>query len=226
MIKAIAIDDEPLALEVIKSHSSKISFIEIVGTYTDALEALELLQREEIDLLFLDIKMPDISGFEFFDSIDKKPLVIFTTAYEEYAIKSYDFDAVDYLLKPFSLARFLKSCQKALKVLQQKKSSDGEEFMFVKSGSEFLKINFSDIYYLEAAGNYVTIVLEEKSVLVRSTFSEAMKLLPKKSFVQVHRSYAVAIDKVEKIERHQIIMKNYIVQISGAFRQNLIDILP
>jgi len=114
MMKAIAIDDEPIALSVIESHASKVPFIHLAATFTDAFEGMEYLQKENVDLLFLDIKMPDISGIEFLNSLRNKPLVIFTTAYSEHAVTSFELDAVDYLLKPFSLARFLKGCNKAL----------------------------------------------------------------------------------------------------------------
>src|SRR5918998_5254214 len=117
-MKAIAIDDEPIALDIIRSHASKVPFLDLKAEFTDAFQALEYLQRESVDLLFLDIKMPDISGIDFFNSLSKKPLVIFTTAYTEHAVTSFELDAVDYLLKPFSLARFVKACNKALELWQ------------------------------------------------------------------------------------------------------------
>jgi len=115
-MKAIAVDDEPMALEVVRSHASKVPFLELKAEFTDAFQALEYLQKENIDLIFLDIKMPDISGIEFFNSLSKKPLLIFTTAYSEHAVTSFEMDAIDYLLKPFSLARFLKACNKAFEL--------------------------------------------------------------------------------------------------------------
>jgi two-component system, LytTR family, response regulator len=128
-MKAIAIDDEPLALEIIKAHASKVPFLELGATYTDAFKALEYLQRESVDLLFLDIKMPDISGIDFFGSLSRKPLVIFTTAYTEHAVTSFELDAVDYLLKPFSLARFIKGCNKAFELYNFRNMAEPAEHL-------------------------------------------------------------------------------------------------
>ncbi|RYZ20898.1 MAG: response regulator, partial [Chitinophagaceae bacterium] len=131
-MKAIAIDDEPIALEIIKSHAAKVPFLELKAEFTDAFKALEYLQKETVDLIFLDIKMPDISGIEFFNSLTKKPLLIFTTAYSEHAITSFEMDAVDYLLKPFSLARFIKGCNKAFELYNFRNSAEASDHIFIK----------------------------------------------------------------------------------------------
>lgn len=220
-MKAIAIDDEPLALEVVRSHASKVPFLELSAVFTDAFKALEYLQREKVDLIFLDIKMPDISGLDFFSSLSKKPLVIFTTAYAEHAVTSFELDAVDYLLKPFSLTRFVKSCNKANELFTFRTSTEPTDFIFVKDGYEQLKIYYEDILFLEAAGNYVVFMLKEKKVLTRSTFQEALNLLPPDKFVRVHRSYIVSVSKIEKIERHQVTIGKKTVPVSGAYRGDL-----
>ena len=220
-MKAIAIDDEPLALEVVKSHASKVPFLELSAVFTDAFKALEYLQREKVDLIFLDIKMPDISGIDFFSSLSKKPLVIFTTAYSEHAVTSFELDAVDYLLKPFSLTRFIKSCNKANELYNFRNSAEPSDFIFVKDGYDQLKINYDDILFLEAAGNYVTFMLKDKKVLTRSTFQEALNLLPGDKFVRVHRSYIVSVTKIDKIERHQVTIQKNLVPVSGAYREDL-----
>src|SRR4028119_1149562 len=126
-MKAIAIDDEPIALDIIKSHASKVPFLDLTATFTDAFKAIDYLQKETVDLLFLDIKMPDISGIDFFNSLPKKPLVIFTTAYTEHAVTSFEMDAVDYLLKPFSLARFIKGCNKAFELYNFRNAPAGAQ---------------------------------------------------------------------------------------------------
>ena len=220
-MRAIAIDDEPMALEIVRSHASKVPFLELVADFTDAFKALDFLQKEKVDLIFLDIKMPDISGLDFFASLNKKPLVIFTTAYSEHAVTSFELDAVDYLLKPFSLARFVKSCNKAFELHNFRNSSEPQDFLFVKDGYDQLKINFDDILFLEAAGNYVTFTLKEKKVLTRSTFSEAIGLLPPEKFVRVHRSFIISVNKIDKMERHQISIGNHKVPISGSYRVDL-----
>lgn len=224
-MKAIAIDDEPIALEVVKSHASKVPFLELKAEFTDAFKALEYLQKENIDLIFLDIKMPDISGIDFFNSLSKKPLLIFTTAYSEHAVTSFEMDAVDYLLKPFSLARFIKACNKANELFSFRNAAGATDHLFVKTGYEQLKIMLDDILYLEAAGNYVTFVLKDKKVLSRSTFLEAAALLPTDKFVRVHRSFIVAVNKIEKAERHQVTINKQLIPISEAYRQDLTEVL-
>ena len=224
-MKAIAIDDEPIALEIIKSHAAKVPFLALDAVFTDAFKALEYLQRESVDLIFLDIKMPDISGIEFFNSLTKKPLLIFTTAYSEHAVTSFEMDAVDYLLKPFSLARFIKGCNKAFELYNFRNSADGSDHLFIKTGYEQQKVMYDDILYVEATGNYVSFVLKEKTILSRSTFAEVSSLLPPDKFVRVHRSYIVAVNKITKVERIQVSIGKVTVPVSEAYSQNLIAAL-
>jgi two-component system LytT family response regulator len=220
-MNAIAIDDEFIALEIIKSHASKVPYLELKATFTDAFKALEYLQREPIDLLFLDIKMPDISGIEFFNSLAKKPLLIFTTAYSDHAVTSFEMDAVDYLLKPFSLARFIKGCNKAYELYNFRNASETVDHLYVKTGYEQIKVLFDDILYLEAAGNYVTFATKEKNILSRSTFIEAINLLPPQRFVRVHRSFVVAVNKIDKVERNQVTIKKVSIPVSEGFVKDL-----
>ena len=220
-MKAIAVDDEPMALEVVRSHASKVPFLELKAEFTDAFQALEYLQKENIDLIFLDIKMPDISGIEFFNSLSKKPLLIFTTAYSEHAVTSFEMDAIDYLLKPFSLARFLKACNKAFELYNFRNTTETIDHLYLKTGYEQVKVMYDDIQYLEATGNYVTFVLTDKKVLARSTFAEAIHWLPQQKFVRVHRSYLVAVNKINKVERHQVTIGNAKVPVSEAYISQL-----
>jgi DNA-binding LytR/AlgR family response regulator len=224
-MKAIAIDDEPIALEIIRSHASKVPYLDLKAEFTDAFKALEYLQKENIDLIFLDIKMPDISGIEFFNSLSKKPLLIFTTAYTEHAVTSFEMDAVDYLLKPFSLSRFIKGCNKAFELYNYRNSAETSDHIYIKIGYEQLKVLYDDILYLEAAGNYVTFVTKDKPLLSRSTFIEAINLLPADKFVRIHRSFVVAINKIDKVERHQVTIKDKTIPISEAYSQNLNEAL-
>ncbi|HEV7347629.1 LytTR family DNA-binding domain-containing protein [Telluribacter sp.] len=224
-MKAIAIDDEPIALEIVKSHASRVPFLDLRAEFTDAFKALEYLQVESVDLIFLDIKMPDISGIEFFTSLSKKPLLIFTTAYSDHAVTGYELDAVDYLLKPFSLSRFMKGCNKALELYASRNAPETADHIFVKTGYEQLKVNYNDILYLEATGNYVNFVLKDKKILSRSTFSEAIAMLPTDKFVRVHRSYLVSLTQLEKVERHQVTLQGHRVPVSEAYRLNLMSVL-
>jgi two-component system LytT family response regulator len=220
-MKAIAVDDEPLALEVVRSHASKVPFLELKAEFTNAFQALEYLQKESIDLIFLDIKMPDISGIEFFNSLSKKPLLIFTTAYSEHAVTSFEMDAIDYLLKPFSLARFVKACNKAYELYNFRNATETSDHVYLKTGYEQVKVMYDDILFLEATGNYVTFVLTDKKILARSTFAEAIHWLPQQKFVRVHRSYLVAVNKINKVERHQVTISNVKVPVSEAYSAQL-----
>ncbi|MFT3910893.1 MAG: LytTR family DNA-binding domain-containing protein [Ferruginibacter sp.] len=220
-MKAIAIDDEPIALDIIRSHASKVPFIDLVATFTDAFKAMAYLQKEPADLVFLDIKMPDISGIDFYNSLQKKPLLIFTTAYSEHAVASFELDAVDYLLKPFALARFLKACNKAFELYKFRNGNDNTDHLYIKNGYEQVKVMYDDILYLEATGNYVTFVLKDKTILSRSTFAEAVNLLPPGKFVRVHRSYTVAIDKIDKAERYQVVINTRTIPVSEAYSDQL-----
>ncbi|GEO02795.1 DNA-binding response regulator [Adhaeribacter aerolatus] len=219
---AIAIDDEPMALEVVRSLAAKVPYLNLKACFTDAFQALEYLQHEPVDLLFLDIKMPDISGLEFVTSLHKKPLVIFTTAYSEHAVISFELDAIDYLLKPFSLARFVKACNKAQELLQLRSQSVApKDYLFLKTGYEQVKVHYDEILYMEAAGNYITFVLENKKLLSRMTINELSDQLPPEKFTRVHRSYIVANDKIEKIERHQVQVKGNFVPVGASYMQQL-----
>jgi two-component system LytT family response regulator len=224
-MKAIAIDDEPIALDIISSHASKVPFLDLKAVFTDAFEAMEYLQKETIDLVFLDIKMPDISGIEFFKSLSRKPLLIFTTAYTEHAVESFELDAVDYLLKPFSLARFIKGCNKAYELHKVRNAANTNDHFYVKTGYEQVKVLYDDILYLEAAGNYVTFILTTKQLLSRSTFAELASQLPADKFIRIHRSYMVAINKIDKVERHQLSINNREIPVGDAYSQNLYSIL-
>ncbi len=215
---AIAIDDEPIALDVVSSLAAKVPFLDLQATFTNAFDALDYLRQHSVDLLFLDIKMPDISGIEFFRSLSRKPLVIFTTGYSEHAVTGFELDAVDYLLKPFSLVRFLKACNKAQEWLQLPRANGTKPgYLFVKTGYDQVRVNFEDIDYLEATGNYVNFVLGDRHVLSRMTITECEELLPVDRFVRIHRSFITAINKVKKIERHQLIVSDSVLPIGSSY---------
>ena len=229
MLKAIAIDDEPIALEVIKNLSSKISFVELLACFTDAFKTIDYLQKEKIDLVFLDIKMPDISGIDFLKSIPNPPMVIFTTAYSEHAVHSFELDAIDYLLKPFSLARFLKACNKAYEQYELRKnkndSSSSMSSVFIKSGYEQIRVELKDILYAEGSGNYVQFVLENKKIASRLTMSEAEALLPISGFIRVHRSYIAARKHIRKMDRKNIWIKQTELPIGAVYISDIEKII-
>ena len=208
MLHNIAIDDEPIALEVVKSLSAKVPFVDLQACFTNAFEALAYLQQQKTDLIFLDIKMPDISGTDWLKSVVQPPMVIFTTAYSEHAVESFELDAVDYLLKPFSLARFLKATNKANELYRLKSSASVQEInpdhVFIKSGYEQIRIDFDDIVYLQSAGNYVHFILAENKILSRLTMNEVEALLPAALFTRIHRSYIVANNKITRMDKYNI----------------------
>ena len=206
MIRAIAIDDEPKALEIIQNHAARISFLQIQEIFTNPFTALEYLNHASIDLIFLDINMRDISGLDLLNAIDKgKFLIIFTTAHSEFALQSYEVEALDYLLKPFDFSRFLRSVVKA----QDKLSIRGnvnKDFFFVSTGNQQRKISFNDVLYIKGSGNYVTYHRDTEKIVVRSTIKETLSLLPPQIFVQVHRSYIIALNKLEKITTTMLLL--------------------
>ncbi|GHE55179.1 LytR/AlgR family response regulator transcription factor [Roseivirga thermotolerans] len=209
MIRAIAIDDEPIALKVVEEHASKIPFLQLEESFTDAFAALDFLQNNKVDLIFLDINMPDISGLDLLKATDARFQIIFTTAYSEYAVESYEHNAVDYLLKPFEFGRFLKAVMKVKEGLKQAK----EDYFFVKSGYEYIRINFQDLLFIKGEGNYLKLVEKERSTLTRMTFEEVLGQIPE-SFVQVHRSFIINSQLVEKLEKHQAKVREHQVPIN------------
>jgi two-component system, LytTR family, response regulator len=216
---AIAIDDEPIALEIIKSHASKVPFITLQETFTDAFVAITYLQQNRVDLIFLDIKMPDISGIDFLKSLSKPPMVIFTTAYTEHAVQSFELDAIDYLLKPFSLSRFLKACNKAQELfnLRSGKQMAKANHIFIKDGYEQVKVALDEILYIEASGNYTQIQLQSKLLSSRITINDLAELLPKTDFIRCHRAFIVAKNKVSKFDRSQIWIGDKIIPIGATY---------
>lgn len=229
MLQAIVVDDEPLALEVIKGLTEKVTFVELSGYFTNSFEALEFLQTNKVDLIFLDIKMPDISGIEFLKSISNAPMVIFTTAYSEHAVESFELNAIDYLLKPFSLVRFLKACNKAYEHYELRRakndSSSSLSYVFIRSGYEQIRVELNNILYAEGNGNYVVLVLENKKIASRLTMSEAEALLPSINFIRIHRSYIVAKKHIQKIYRKSIWVQHTELPIGAAYNSEIEKII-
>ena len=222
MLKAIAIDDEPIALEVIKNLAAKISFIELTAYFTDAFKAIDFLQKEKIDLIFLDIKMPDISGIDFLKSISNPPMVIFTTAYSEHAVQSFELNAIDYLLKPFSQPRFLKACNKAYDQYRLKNhDTPAPASIFIKSGYDQVRILLDEILYVESNGNYMQFVLTSQKIVSRLTMSEVEALLPPAAFLRVHRSYIVAKKQIIKTDRNNVWINQVAIPVGLAYASSL-----
>ncbi len=217
-INCLAIDDEPLALKQIGSYIERTPFFELVSLCSSAVEAMKYLVDDKIDLMFVDINMPDLSGMEFVQSLGKKPQVVFTTAYSEYAIQGFQVDALDYLLKPISYAVFLKSANKAKAWFELKNrpvdiQQASQDYLFVKSDYKLIRIMLSDISYIESSNEYITIhQTNEKPVTTLMRLKSMEEQLPEKLFMRVHRSFIVNLEKVKVIERNRIVFdaKTYI----------------
>lgn len=211
MIKCIAIDDEPLALKQIASYIEKTPFLELVKYFSNALDALSEIKEYEVDLLFVDINMPDLNGLDFVKSLNNPPKIIFTTAYDEYALEGFKVDALDYLLKPIGYPDFLKAANKAkewfdLKNTKQDALDSNEEFLFIKSEYRILRIDYNNIKYIEGMKEYVRIhTTNEKPVMSLMSLKKLSEQLPKDKFMRVHKSFIVNLKQITTIERSRII---------------------
>lgn len=214
MIKCIAIDDEPLALKQIVSYISKTPYLELVEQFDNAISALQYLQSNTIDLMFVDINMPDLTGMEFVKSINNPPKIIFTTAYSEYAVEGFRVNAVDYLLKPIGYPDFLKAAEKAKIQLESinytfEEIKQSKDFLFIKSEYKIVRIKLADIKYIESMREYVRIHLSNaKPIMTLSSMKKIESTLPPDKFMRVHRSYMVNLNQITTIERNRIIFDN------------------
>jgi two-component system LytT family response regulator len=228
-MRCLVIDDEPKALEILSDYVEKVPGLELAGTFRDPLKALKFIQDNPVDLLFLDINMPDLTGIQFLNTLHGKPLVIFTTAYSEYALESYDYDAVDYLLKPIEFDRFLKAVNKAWQRFPKKEkigiSFNGErDFVFIKSGTDYFKLKTSEILYIRGTGNYLTFVTPKKEILSLLTMKKALDILPEK-FFRVHKSYIINFDHVDLIDNDEVRIKDTRIPIGDSFKESLFSVL-
>ncbi len=235
-LKCIAIDDEPFALQQIAVYIRKLPFLELVGECSSAFEAFEILEKQKVDLMFVDINMPDLNGLEFVKSLAQKPLLIFTTAYNEYALEGFKVDALDYLLKPFSFTEFSVAATKArnqFELIQKsnqkpEKLENNDEFLFIKSEYKIVRINLNDILYIEGMKEYVRIHhIGQKPVMTLLSIKSLEEKLPAEKFMRVHRSYIVNLDKVTTVERFRIVFDDKVrIPVSDNYKekfQNFLD---
>jgi len=219
-MRCIAIDDEPLALQLISEYASRIPFLFLQKTFTNPDEAKEWMQQNEVDLLFLDIQMPDIDGLQFYKSLAKKPLVIFTTAYSEYAVDGFNVDAVDYLLKPFEYERFSKAVLKAREYLEFLSSQElGTASIFVKVDYQLMKINLKDIELIEGLDDYIRIHIKPKPILTLLTLKSLQERLPSNEFVRIHRSYIVPVSKIESFGKSKVRVAGKEIPVGSSYNE-------
>ena len=218
------IDDEPLAAELLASYAQKTTFLELVGTYNSAIEAMKVIRTTPVDLLFLDIQMPELSGLEFATILSPKTMIVFTTAFDRYAVESYKVNAIDYLLKPIAYDAFLHSANKALQMLEtrstQKSVKSEERFFYVKSEYKLIRILIDDILYIEGLKDYVKIRLAapQKSVNCLMNMKALEDYLPQQDFMRVHRSYIVNLKRVEAIDRLRVVIGDTFIPISDTYK--------
>ena len=223
-IKCIITDDEPFARKGLQGYISQIDFLDLRGVCENALELNSLIKQEPVDLLFLDIEMPYMTGIDFLKNLPSPPRVIFTTAYEKYALQGFELEVLDYLLKPIPFDRFLKAANKAFDYFrQQQASTPAEDYIFVKADSKLEKIQFADILFAEALENYVAIYTREKKVITHLTLKMLQEKLPASSFIQPHKSYIAAIDKINSIEGNILHITNYQVPISKYQKEEIME---
>jgi DNA-binding LytR/AlgR family response regulator len=217
-IHCIALDDEPLALQVIAQYCSKISYLQLDKVFTNPDEAKEYLKSNKVDLLFLDIQMPDINGMQFYKSLTNKPPVVFTTAFKDYAIEGFNVDAIDYLLKPFEFDRFLKAIYKSKEYIEFLASQDLQmSSIYVKVNYEMMKINLKDIDLIEALDDYIKIHIKPFPVLTLMTLKGVLEKLPEHLFVRVHRSYIIPLHKVEKFSKNKVFVAGKEIPIGSSY---------
>ncbi len=227
MIRCLVVDDEPLALDILEDYISKVPFLTLVKTTTSAIEGLSLVQNDAIDLVFLDVQMPELTGIQFLKIINGKCDVILTTAYSQYALDGYELDVVDYLLKPIAFDRFYKAAQKVLQSSGNTNSSAPEvlsvqknhDFIFVKTEHKIQKIYLDDILYIEGLKDYISIFTRSERIITLQNMKKMEESLPSKSFIRVHKSYIIALGKIESIERSRIQIGEKIIPIGDTYRE-------
>lgn len=229
-MKYLIVDDEPVAHDIIQGYCDLVPKMKLMKHCYDAIEALEYLRENSVDLIFLDLNMPKLKGFEFLRTLQNAPKIIVTTAYKEYALEGYELDVVDYLLKPFSFERFLKAINKTNqgKIKIQKAvspSTTHEEQVFLYSDKKYFQVNLNEILFVEAAGNYCKVVLLENQILIREKISDVLDLLDSKKFIQVHKSFIVAQNKIETIQGNRIEIKGHHIPIGKSFKNNTVQAL-
>ncbi|MBC7745848.1 MAG: response regulator transcription factor [Flavobacterium sp.] len=228
MIRCLIVDDEPLALDIIEDYISKVPFLELVKSTTSAIEGLSLVQNNNIDLVFLDVQMPELTGLQFLKIINGRCDVILTTAYSQYALEGYELDVIDYLLKPIAFDRFYKAAQK---VLHQKQNSSPlpspetpasnihHNFIFVKTENKIQKIYLDDILYIEGLKDYISIFSKSERIITLQNMKKMEETLPSGRFVRVHKSYIIALDKIDSIERSRIQIAEKIIPVGDTYRE-------
>ncbi|HVW94689.1 MAG TPA: LytTR family DNA-binding domain-containing protein [Mucilaginibacter sp.] len=239
MIRCLIVDDEPLALHILEDYILKIPFLQLVKATTNPIEALTLVQDRQVDLVFLDVQMPELTGIQFLRIANGKAKVILTTAYPQYALEGYELDVIDYLLKPIAFDRFFKSVQKAQGVLQPAAISPAPEaappaqpqndflsdFIFVKTEHKIQKVYLNDILFIEGLKDYISIFTPAERIITLQNMKKMEDALPEKHFIRVHKSYIVSINKIDSIERSRIFIGDKVIPVGDTYREEFFKII-
>lgn len=234
-LRCIAVDDEPPALMQMEDYISRVPFLQLAGTFENAFDTLEFLKTNEVDILFLDIEMEGLTGIQLLKVLKKRPKVILTTAYDQYALKAFELDVSDYLLKPIAFERFLQSVEKVYESFipktsvtnssEQNNNIDSRNYMFVKTEYRMQRVDFNDILYIEGLKEYLIIFTTHQKVLTLQSFKRMEEMLPENNFVRVHKSYIVAIDKIQSIERNRIKITDKLIPIGESYSKAFYTLL-
>ena len=231
-MNCIAIDDEPLALDLIKDYTDKIPFLKLERTFSNPIEGLSYLQENKVHMVFLDVELPYVNGIEFVKCLQSRPQVIFTTAFEKYSLAGYDLEITDYLVKPIMFERFLKATNKAynLNKLNKKVSERADlppvereshpDFILVKTGYNTLKVNLNDILYIEGLKDYIKIHISDKTILTLNSLKKLQEILPESRFVRVHRSFIVPLEKIDSIQRNRIVIGKSFIPVGENYKSS------
>jgi len=225
MLKCIAVDDEPLALQLMQDYISKVSYLQLIATCSDAFEANNVLQEQEVDLVFIDIQMPGLTGVQFIKSLPQKPMFILVTAYEKFALESYDLNVVDYLLKPVELSRFIQSCNKAYELYQLKhKQTDARnDYFFLNVDYSLVKVMFADILWVEGLRDYIKFHLlpPAKPLVARMSMRAIEEELPAQKFMRIHKSYIVATDHISAIKKTSVFIGDKELPVGDTYKETV-----
>lgn len=233
-LNCLIVEDEPLARKLMTDYVRKISYLNLVEACSSPLAAMEILRQQSIDLLFLDIQMPEITGISLLKALQKKPMVILTTAYSEYALEGYELDVVDYLLKPITFERFLRAVEKASQrrmapaqpAVERPVTTDpSQPFVFVKDGTKMVKVRWEDILYVEGLKDYVTIHTRQQKVVTLQRLKALEEQLPSDKFIRIHNSFIVAVDAIEVIHKGEVQVGNAMIPISDTYRKSFKDFI-
>jgi two-component system LytT family response regulator len=236
MIKCLVVDDEPLALHILEDYISKMPFLQLVKATTNPIEALQLVQEGNIDLVFLDVQMPELTGIQFLRIANGKSKVILTTAYSQYALEGYELDVIDYLLKPIAFDRFFKAVQKAQTIIQPSakpeiktetspQSDFLSDFIFVKTEHKIQKVYLNDILFIEGLKDYISIFTPAERIITLQNMKKMEDALPEKHFIRVHKSYIVSINKIDSIERSRIFIGDKVIPVGDTYRDEFFKIV-